>query len=104
MLIENIRAEAENYFVMHNLIPLGINTWRGNRIDKHGIVAVPYKKNGSIVIIATSGWGKSVMLKRVIDYVLGLFTKKKDFVLLFGEWYDIIFNNTSYNCQLEVGR
>ncbi len=66
-----------NVFVKANRIPLGINTYKGNNPKKDFIVSIPYKSNGSIVIIATSGWGKSVLLKRVIDYVLGLFSNKK---------------------------
>lgn len=70
---EILNLESGNRFVDNNKIPLGINTWRGNRLDKKPVVELDYQKNGSIVIIATSGWGKSVLIKRIIDYKLGLF-------------------------------
>ena len=79
-MIDNSKLNSEilgNYFVRNNLIPLGYNTWRGNKETKNKIVCLPYSKIGSTVLIATSGWGKSVLLKRIVDYDLGLFSKNK---------------------------
>lgn len=75
--IQITKDDDYNFFVKNNEIPLGINTFRGNKHDKKNIVTIPYKKNGSVVLIAGSGWGKSVLLKRLIDYELGLFKKKR---------------------------
>ena len=74
---EILTSERENMFVRRGKIPLGINTWQGNLQEKQGIVELDYRKNGSIVIIASSGWGKSVLLKRLIDYILGYYSGRK---------------------------
>ena len=67
-----LEIKKRNKFVDMGVIPLGINTWRGNKEKKSGIVTIPFKKNGSLVLIAGSGWGKSVNLKRYLDYALTL--------------------------------
>lgn len=85
MVISNsVLDEAGNEFVINKEIPLGINTWRGNKPygQKKKIVTLPYKKNGSLIIVGGSGWGKSVLLKRVLDYELVLFAKSRPALII----------------------
>jgi hypothetical protein len=76
LMNKNLQLMQNNKYVKAGLVPLGINTYKGN-CKADGVVSIKYKSNGSIVIIATSGWGKSVLLKRIIDYVLGLYSGRK---------------------------
>lgn len=68
MILENLKKDNDNVFVKQELIPLGYNTYKGNCDNYNKIITLPYKKNGSIVAIATSGWGKSVLIRRLIEY------------------------------------
>ena len=76
MLSYKLLKKQQNDFVKEKKIPLGINTYRGNNPEKKHIVTIPHKKRGSIVIIATSQWGKSTLLKRILNYRY-LFKKNK---------------------------
>lgn len=65
-----------NVFARNYEIPLGYNTWKGN-VKKSKIVSIKVTGFLALGIISTSRYGKSVLLKRIYCYPLGLFPERR---------------------------
>lgn len=75
MRLVSIEDQQVNLFTKVNKIPLGMNSYKGMNKDK--IICMPYEKySGAWGLIAKSGAGKTVLLKRIYSYVLGFYQKK----------------------------
>lgn len=68
MRLKQLWMTQQNKFVFQKIIPLGINTFKGRSTE--AIISLPYSYWGALAIISKSGYGKSVLLKRVYSYLL----------------------------------
>jgi len=67
--------ERKNEFVENNEIPLGINTFNGNK-SSDKIITMPYTESGALGIVGISRTGKTTLMKRIASYFLYFYNKK----------------------------